>query len=170
MSNFFKDLLYKNLIHEWTPILDWLFDDSKFDKKIWSSGFVGSFTKKVKKLDHIRKDNYEYCKRDEIIFPTKFDKNDPVKIKMVAGNGEARDIIRHIRNGVAHGQSKLLTGKEITYIEIIDYNKNREQTAYISLPIEHIGLIYKFYLEIEKNIAKNNEKSKKVHKNNDKIA
>ena len=169
MSKFFNNLVNMELLNDWAATLDWLFDDAKFDSKKWSSGYVGSFSKKIKKLDYIGQDNFICDKRDNIHFQNVIDKENPIIIKMIKGDGEGKDIVRHIRNGIAHGHNSFHKINEITYIEIIDYNTKKEQTAYIVFPIRYIVLIHNIYTEVEQRIKSNTIKAqkKKNHRKKD---
>lgn len=150
MSKLFNTLVSESLIIKWAEMLDWLFDDERFsDKKGWTSGYIGSFTKKVKKLPGIGKNNYSYEAIKNLSFPSSKFKN--IQIVHSKGEGEGKDLIRHIRNGIAHGKTEIKKEKDILYIEILDYNKKGEQTAFICIPLNHILEIYNVYREVEKS-------------------
>lgn len=54
MGKLFNTLVNESLIEDWANILDWLFDDERFSsERGWTRGYVGNFTKKVKKLSKI---------------------------------------------------------------------------------------------------------------------
>ncbi|MBQ7265580.1 MAG: hypothetical protein IJS61_05725 [Firmicutes bacterium] len=165
MSKFFNNLVNIGLLNDWATILDWLFDDNKFDSKKWSSGYVGSFSKKIKKFDYIGKNNFIYDKRDNILFQNTIDKENPIIIKMIRGDSAGKDFVRHIRNGIAHGCNSFHVIKEKTYIKILDYNRKKEQTAYIIIPIEYIEQLYNIYASIEQQIIFNTKKKKNTTKN-----
>ena len=73
---------------------------------------------------------------------------------MVTGQGEAKDIVRHIRNGIAHGRAALCTRNKIRCIELTDYGKYGEknekggQTAYLLMPVVFIQDLYNIYTSI----------------------
>ena len=158
MSRLFNDLVSEGLIENWAGLLDWLFDDERFSsQRGWTSGYVGAFTKKVKRISKIGKGNYSYDSIKNLSFP--HTKSNSIKIIHAKGDGEARDLVRHIRNGIAHGKTKIAKPNSILHIEILDYNKQNEQTAYIYVPISCIFDIYNIYLEVEK--SKNNSIKKK---------
>lgn len=158
MSRLFNDLLSEGLIENWAGLLDWLFDDERFSsQRGWTSGYVGAFTKKVKRISKIGKGNYSYDSIKNLSFPNT--KSSSIKMIHAKGDGEARDLVRHIRNGIAHGKTKISKPNSILHIEILDYNKQSEQTAYIYVPISCIFDIYNIYLEVEK--SKNNSIKKR---------
>ncbi|MBQ6381375.1 MAG: hypothetical protein IJJ41_07245 [Clostridia bacterium] len=161
MSDFFKKLSELNDYNEWATIFDWLFDDKKF--KYWTSGYVGSLTKKIKRLQGIGNNNYTYDTYSNIEFPS-INESKTLEILMVKGNGEGKDIIRHVRNSIAHGNASISKLNGTPYIEIIDKNKNGMQTAYIFFPLEYIEKIYELYKDVEK--SKNNQikKDRKIKK------
>ena len=50
MSKFFQSIVDYKLFDDWADTLDWLVDDNKFDEKNgWTSGYVGSLSKKIQK-------------------------------------------------------------------------------------------------------------------------
>lgn len=153
MSNLFCRLVDENLYKDWAILLDWLFDDDKFQN--WSAGYVGSLTKKIKRLPLIGKDTYCYESAKNIKFPKNV-RNPKFLVLMTKGDGEAKDLIRHIRNGIAHGKTNILKINNELYIEIIDYTKKGTQSAYICIPISYITQIQKLFLEVKK--SKDNDK------------
>lgn len=163
MANFFAELVSQELIKDWAETLDWLVDDNKFDKQYWSRGYVGSFTKKIKRLDNIGHQNYFYNSRENLDFTIPERLNKPLIIS-AKGDGEGRDFVRHIRNGIAHGNTDFKKVKGILYIEIIDYNASKEQTAYIFFPITYITEIHKKYKDVEKSRENNRAKNKSTTK------
>ena len=103
MSDFFRVLVSNNLMNEWAKVLDWIFDDNRFSKEHgWTSGYVGSFTKKLKKLEGFEK-GYAQVKSDYLNYPIEC--KQLTFIANFSGESEARGIVRHIRNGIAHGKT-----------------------------------------------------------------
>ncbi|MFQ7139835.1 MAG: hypothetical protein ACLRQK_10435 [Evtepia sp.] len=164
VAGFFSLLIDKDLYQSWAKTLDWLFDDNRFAKeKGWTPGQVGKFTKKAKKLLGV-KDEYFICaKLDLINFPESRQYHNPV-IMMGTDNSMARALVRHIRNGIAHGKTAIYKEKEELYIEIKDYGKTSGnlsgQTAYLYFPLSYIHKLYELYAEIEKAWAKDRSKTK----------
>ena len=148
MGKLFGKLVDEGLYKDWPSILDWLFDDNRFQD--WSSGYVGALTKKIKRLPHIGKDTYYYDYAKNLVFPTKSTIHN-VMIMMVKGDGEARDLIRHIRNGIAHGKTNVLKKNNELYIEIFDYSKDNKQSAYLFIPINYINQIHSLYQQVKKS-------------------
>lgn len=165
-TNFFCDLVDCNLIKEWAEILDWLFDENRFSKEQgWSSGYVGKFTKKVNCLP-MMSNNKKVSALKNLEFPKKTTSN-LVMVIMGKSGSEGKDIVRHIRNGVAHGHVRIKNCKSQLWIEIEDFNRNKQQTAYLFFPIDYIKKIHQIYCEIEKskNNDRNNFKSSKRKSN-----
>ena len=156
MNNFFKNIYRRindNRISSGIiEALDWLFDDKKFDETIWQQVIIDRKGKKRYRTECLNKEimkdcsfnnnNYIYGKHDDIHekminHNTRgtyivFDQSEPVCI----------DFIRHIRNGIAHSNTKFSD----EFIEILDYkSKGRTQTAYIYMKIENIIKIHKCY-------------------------
>ena len=168
MAGFFSLLIDKDLYQSWAKTLDWLFDDNRFAKeKGWTSGQVGKFTKKAKKILEI-KDEYFICKKlSQIVFPESRKYHHPVII-MLDENSKARALVRHIRNGIAHGKTAISKEKDELYIEIKDYGKSLDnhggQTAYLYFPLSYIHKLYNLYAEIEKAWSKDRSKAKPPRK------
>ena len=159
MEKIFETLVDENLYKEWAPLLDWLFDDDKFVG--WTSGYVGSLSKKIKRLEGIGKKNYIYEKYTNISFPKEHSR-ETMKVIMVKGSGESKDLIRHIRNGIAHGRYNLFRKEGKLYIELLDYSNN--QTAYICIPLSYIKSIHILFIEIEKSRKNDRNKKKPSYK------
>lgn len=159
MSNLFNKLAKENLLNDYAETIDWLFDDNRFSaQKGWTSGYVGAFIKYVKKMPNLGKDNYQYGSINSLKFPTI--KNKDLITIHSKGVSESRDLVRHIRNGIAHGKTTLYKPKGELSIEILDYNKHGEQTAYIFMPLKHLMFFYNTYVFI-----KNKKKGKTQYGN-----
>lgn len=161
MSKLFNKLDEEGLFNRWAKLLDWLFDDDRFSaNKGWTSGYVGSFIKKVKRMPNLGNVNYVYDSIKNLSFSDYKPKT--LTIIHAKGSGESRDLVRHIRNGIAHGKTSLSKPEGELHIEILDYNKQKEQTAYIFMPLKYIFLIYDIYMQVEK--SKNNSIKKRGKK------
>ena len=159
---------------EWAPILDWLFDDLKFSEgRNWNGGYTSSYTKKLKKLKYLsekeKRVHHGPCQIDD--FPNQSGKKGRKRapyIVMSSRDSFARDLIRHIRNGIAHGEAEISKVKDNLYIEITDYfdktQKPEKQTAYLFLPLAYITEFYKIYDEMNKSIMRTKSKDRKATK------
>lgn len=172
MSRFFKKLVDENLLSEWAVVLDWLFDDLKFSQeRNWNRGYVGNYTKKLKELEYLSdKDGKTvYGKIDYKDYPNQI-KNSRKKqtpyIMMPKGTGFARDLIRHIRNGIAHGGTSIYKVKDKLYISIIDYSddskKPEKQTAFLCFPLSYIVKFADIYNEVNKSIMNTKGKDRRA--------
>ena len=174
MSKFFNQLASEKLIIDWASTLDWLFDDLKFSKeRNWNRGYTGLFTKRVRQLSGLsdKSKNFIYGKIKHEDFPNqiKGSRRKRATLIMIAqGDAIARDLIRHIRNGIAHGQTTLYKVKEELYIEIIDYSDKLKspckQTAFICIPLSYIPQFYKIYSDINTSIIKTKAVDRKLTK------
>ena len=163
MPKLFGCLVEENLIVQWAGILDWLFDEQRFsEEKGWSSGYVGAFAKKVKKLPYFGEKTYQYTAQKNLTIPKPKEARAFICFIHANGNGEAKDIVRHIRNGIAHGKAQLYRNGGMLYIEICDYSAAQKQTAYINMPLHYIHEIHAIYQNI--NSAINHEKKHKRRK------
>lgn len=158
MSKLFLTFVENGFTETWARALDWLFDDERFStERGWTSGYVGAFTKKIKKLPMIGKNNYSYDAIKNLDF-SNIDSNN-IQIIHSKGDTEGRDFVRHIRNGIAHGRNEVRKFNGTDYIRILDYNRKNEQTAFIYVPLSYILDIYKAYKDVEK--SKNNSNNKR---------
>ena len=114
MGKFFINLQNYNLYKDYSCVLDWLLNDNRFlPEEGWTSGYVGSFTKKVLKLPHINENNYKYGARKSLSFNSK----NQMMIIISSNQGQGKDFVRHIRNAIAHGNVKLSNIKSLFWIE-----------------------------------------------------
>ena len=159
MGNLFQNIVDDNLFNDWAATLDWLFNDKKFDAtKGWTSGYVRSLTTKVQGICGFSKDK-TYCHNaiKHLTFPTTRDKT--ILALFSNGDSECKDFIRHIRNGIAHGNTHCIRKKGELYIEIKDYDSTgKTQTAYFYFPISYITQVHKLYMDVEKSIKNKRKK------------
>ena len=170
MEKLFSSLVNYNLIKDWAEILDWLFDEEKFSSdRNWSSGQIGIFCQKVKELPYLKEEPYyKYDSIKNIQEAINEDKNHQIRFIHSKSNSEVRGIVRHLRNGIAHGRTKVERYNNELYIEIKDFNNQNKQTAYIYIPINYISQIHKIYSEIEKGL-KNDKNIRKKNKRKQKL-
>ena len=162
MSKFFQSIVDYKLFDDWADTLDWLVDDNKFDEKNgWTSGYVGSLSKKIQKLDGFSKDEtYCHWAIKNLVFPT--EASNTIVALFSNGNSECRDFIRHIRNGIAHGNAQCIKRGNELYVEIKDYeSKSSVQTAYLFFPISYISQTHKLYKEVKRSFEKQKDKRSK---------
>ena len=158
MGQLINRLVSENLINEWAEILDWLFDENKFSpQKRWSREKIGSFTKSVKRQLSVKDTNYKYDSAKNLCFKTTSNENTMIFSR---SESEGRDIVRHIRNGIAHGRCELQKNRNALFIQIRDYNRTGDQTAYMYIPLDSIRTIHKIYKEKEKNNVYSKTKKK----------
>lgn len=110
----------------------------------------------IKKHDAIKYGMYVCGKRTEVTLDDYSRKKRTTKkslVIMIKGSGEAKDIIRHIRNGIAHGRVVLCTRNGTRCIELKDYGKSR-QTAYMLIPVDFVYNLYTIYFYLRKHLTK----------------
>lgn len=167
LSTLFKELVSSNLIIDWAETLDWLFDDGKFSAKNgWNRGYTGQFAKKILKFEGFSKEEtFITGAAKHLKFPLSGTKRKEPYVVLSERDGIAKDFVRHVRNGIAHGLTNTYkNNKGILYIEIIDYSdKDKEnQSAYLAFPISYITKSHKAYQDVEKSIKNTKEKDRKV--------
>ena len=65
------------------------------------------------------------------------------------GDGsEGRDLVRHLRNGIAHGKTKVFSRDGHLWFELKDYNTKKEPTAYTALPIGYLSQLQSIYISV----------------------
>lgn len=174
MGKFFNRLVSEKLINDWASVLDWLFDDLKFSEyRNWNSGYISSYTKRIKTLEYLSNKDKRvlYGKLKTSDFPNQSKSQHKKRlpyIMMLSGDSFARDLIRHIRNGIAHGETTISKIGENLYIEIIDYSDKakslNKQTAYLFIPLSYITEFFKIYNEVNKSIRHTTPKDRKATK------
>jgi len=150
MSRLFSELVNTGLYKNLSTVLDWLFDDNRF--QYWDKANVCLLTKRIKRMPFIGEETYVYNSIKKLEFPKKAQDN--LLIMISKSESESKDLIRHIRNGIAHGNARIICRNGNNYIEIFDYNKGKLQTAYIFIPIDYIMEIYSLFNQIKKQKVK----------------
>ena len=152
MSNFFQNIVDNNLFNDWAATLDWLVNDNKFEKsKGWTSGYIGSLTKKIKRMNGFGDETYSHTAIKELTFPQK--QSNTIMALFSNGDSECKDFVRHIRNGIAHGNTRCFNQKGELFIEIKDYDSTgKNQTAYFYFPISYITQAHKLYMDVVRSI------------------
>ena len=128
---------------EYGDVLDWWLSEGKFDN--WKRVEVTRFTKSLHRLSGLSlKRDLHYASAKQLKFPKKAVRWP--QLWLAKGDGEGKDWVRHIRNGIAHGhvEVRIIKGKEL--VEITDYSKSKnKQTAYILMEMEWLKDIWERY-------------------------
>lgn len=178
MGKLMQRLVDYDLMKDYATTIDWfLSEDDKFPKAIgkeqlpgWTSNDVGRFTKRVKSSIGINSDNYDcfsYAGKTKIQFPKQKNRSNSKypKIYMTKGNGEGRDLLRHIRNGIAHGNATIFPRDHTYVIELIDFDKDaKTQTAYMLFELKVLKELVKINKSMQLDIAKKSKLKKKSKK------
>ena len=167
--DFFSKLNGREYLATYAVILDWLFDDSKFDKHKWDNkNKVQAFTKAFHKIKGVSKNRIYYGAKKSICFPKKgsYETIPLFTFYLARGQSESKDLIRHIRNGIAHGNVNLHMGKRELIVELLDFGKESTcidgQTAYMVFPLSFLNDIHSLYINKENQWGKTkNRKHKK---------
>lgn len=157
---FFSKLPIEKDWKEWAQTFDWLFHDERFPKERgWDSSLVGKFTNRIKKMEFFAEGVFEHGSAKKLIFPKTTPKSIPTVI-IGTNESQGRDLMRHIRNGIAHGRVKVLKQEKTVYVEIVDM-KATQQTAYLYVPYTYILGLYQIYKEMEHAI-KNDRSNRSI--------
>jgi hypothetical protein len=162
---FFSVLVSKSLFKEYADALDWILCDGKFDKSIWDNkNRVQAFTKAIHHLNGFSDSSLIYDAKKNIVFPARgsYKKHTVPVLYMAKGESEARDLVRHIRNGIAHGNIEIYEVDGRLTAEIIDFGKEENQTsgqtAYLLIPLEYLNDIFTVYRQKESAWKKGSKK------------
>ena len=141
----------------------------------WTSNYVGRFAKRVKSSIGINSDNYDcflYAGKTKIQFSKqRYRSNSKLpKIYLAKGNGEGRDLLRHIRNGIAHGNATIFSRDHTYAIELIDFDKDaKTQTAYMLFELKVLKELVEINESMQVDIAKKSKLKKKSKKKLDNL-
>ena len=127
---FFNTLNERNLFQQYAQVLDWILCDGKFEKSIWDNkNKIQAFTKALHKLDRFSTSRLHYGAKKNITFPAKgdYDQFEIPTLFMSKGESEARDFVRHLRNGIAHGNVEVIDKGNELILELLDYGKEENQ-------------------------------------------
>ncbi len=157
MSNLLANIVGPSNYHEVAVYLDWLMNDDKFVVKGWDKRKTTKFTKEFKKIEGFTENHYHHGGQKDMSYPK--NKLRHFAIYMQNDEAECKDLVRHIRNGFAHGNATIRTIDKKQYIEIYDFGKSNRtdkpsgQTAYLLLPIDFIFQLYTRYEKIRKSLS-----------------
>ena len=162
MGNFFDNVFTNKEDQKWCEVLNWLLSEERFKAEIWkqnNGSLKTEFTNRLKQMEPINKNFHKYKSKDfQQHIPQKPKSKRSIYViftsayvnKKKLGGGES--LLKHIRNGIAHGNVDIIGNKnQEQYIEIKDYKADGEQTAYIYFPLNCIVEIYDLYKELENN-------------------
>lgn len=145
-TNLKEEIKLKRIKANIYNIIDWLFDDEKFDNKYWNKKKLAQFTKMIKKK-YMNDKNYQYGPIKSLKFPKR---KKIFYIVISKGNSEIKDITRHIRNGIAHNHTTIKNISSNVYFEIKDFSYNR-QTSQMLITYDFLNDLYIIYNEIKVN-------------------
>lgn len=143
------------LLNNLVKPIDWLLAENHFGQESgWDSVKVGRFTKRIKRLD-VFPSQYEHSAAKSINFPLSSRPSDKkATIKLGKKDSEARDLIRHMRNSIAHSNADLVKLPDGYHLEMRDYTTGGKQTAYLLVKLELLEAAYGLYGEIEGQVLK----------------
>ena len=158
----FSKLDEHNLFSTYAAALDWILSDGKFSVNLWDNkNKVQAFTKAFHRMEGDSQSRIHYESKRETTFPQlgEYRQHQLFTFYIAKGNSEARDLIRHIRNGIAHGNIHVhaLDGELI--VELLDFGKESNQpdgqTAYMVFPLRFLNDIFELYQQKELQWVRN---------------
>lgn len=145
--NFLFYLDSKKLLSSYASTIDWWLTDNKFQG--WDRNKVTQLTRKLHALPGIdAKQCVHYGARKNLSFPKRASKYPQLHI--MQDSSEGRDWIRHIRNSIAHGHVEVKSSKGTLIVEMKDFSRNGEQSAYMLIPLDFLIKIKDVYEKIKK--------------------
>lgn len=156
MGVFFQTLKRTGQEQEWFPVLDWLFDDLKFqESRFWNREKSKKYTTAIKKFANLdtKKNNYFHLKAKDLNFHQLIHIHKRMNNALFILQKDSHEhvsvgVIRHIRNAIAHGNVKIYLQHPI-FIEINDFNKRKTQTAYFYIPLCYVKNFYDLYCDLK---------------------
>ncbi len=143
MKTFFAEFARQNPA-DFAPILDWIIssDGDFFPKsRHWNKTDVSHFTQSVGGM--LVRTRIVHAATKDIPFP----KRSAITPCIYIGQCDsfARDLLRHIRNSIAHGHAefKRIKGKDM--LELRDYGRSGLLSAYILMPADFPVSLYALY-------------------------
>lgn len=161
----FSALLEKGEFLHYAKTLDWLLNDNKFSRSAWDQQKVQQLTKSIYKIKGFSRERLTYGSKKKLTFPKRGEylNHQPFTFYVARGESIAKDLIRHIRNGIAHGNINLYDIKGNLIVELLDFGKESKQsdrqTAYMVFPLNFLNDIHSLYQEKDR-VRKNNSKRK----------
>lgn len=155
MGTLFHDVESKHLEPNWAFIIDWLFDETRFESDSWNSNAKGRFTRAISSSRFF--DESSFGKKTRVhkypIYNSK--RNRKKKPFAVFSSRESLgvDFLKHIRNGIAHGNAEWYTANGKDYIQIRD-SHNGHQTGFIAIPISYLNEFRLIYVNIENQASR----------------
>ena len=161
LMGFFRELDNHTQLIRWIDFLDILFGGEYFPEPRWNTSKKTRFTKIVKQLPRITKENWIVKPQKEINWEL-IDRSD-IHIVMIKGDAEGKSLLRHIRNSIAHGNCKIRRLYNEDMLEMMDYRDDGHtiQTADILIPLEMIHILHQKYNECRRLPNKPPKRSKK---------
>ena len=161
--NLFTFLEQNNLIREYCSFFDWLFTD-KFDQEVWNANRVRVLAKHIQGFEGVSGNSIIYDAQIRLTFPTagQYKRFKAPTIIMGKGDSVARDWVRHIRNGVAHGNCRAISINGKRYVELLDYrdDKHNQTTAYMFIPLDFLMKTKSVYDMLDDRWKKKDAKEK----------
>ena len=150
MPDLLRTLKKHKLLEEYIDDLDWYLNGKHFSSDIvWNKTRKASFTRKINKKFE-KSERYEKGNQKDLCFEKASHHSKRIHIFFTDGNGVGASIIKHIRNGIAHGNCSVYFPKGEPFIEIYDFNSKKDQTAYMYFPLRYVHEIADLYKITEK--------------------
>lgn len=146
MSRLMVQLREKRKLNAFAEILDWLFSERRFEKPVWRTR-KSTFTKRLKKVDGIREGNWVTGSCKGINWNRQ--RGQEPLIIFQCDDAECIDLLRHIRNGIAHGNCEIINSNRKLMLELVDFNSAEIQSAYMWIPLAYLEEWFTIYQEID---------------------
>lgn len=137
MKKFFYDIHVYNLLDDYAEILDWLFNDLKFDK--FTKSDKSKFTKMI--TTFLRNNNINFAFDLRLNELSECGKD---SIRIQQGDSKSVLLMKKLRNGIAHGKARIKIYNGTKYIFMSDL----ESGYYINIPLNYLNNFYVMYLSV----------------------
>ena len=158
----FSTLDKQKIFSDYAASLDWFLSDGKFDKTLWDNkNKVQAFTKAFHQMKGFSQHRFHYGSKKNIVFPKQgeYQCHPLLTFYIAKGESETKDLIRHIRNGIAHGNVGLHESNGELIVELLDFGKESVQadgqTAYMVFPLCFLNEIRLLYRQKEQKWKSN---------------
>lgn len=144
-NTFFRDLVNRSLINEWAENIDWILNDNKFCK--WEKKEKIKYTKLVKQYLKTSNIDYKLFTIDKL---KNIHINKSLYVYMNSNSSESLELIRHIRNGIAHGHCNINKINNELCLLIFDFKSRDVISARLCIPIKVISDLRLLYKKVMK--------------------
>ena len=149
MGEFFSWISENEKFKTLAPALDWFVSENKFSDRKWNTSLKRKLTKEIRGVLDI--EERSFClKTRKLSYSALKSRKHRKPTALFSGKSLSVDFIRHIRNGIAHGNITCYKTKRAHMIEIEDFYQGK-QTAYIYIPLDVLNSVFEAYKKLNES-------------------